>query len=644
MKKRFNCFILLRRKIRHNRMKRIDYLQIKGMVALWCLAFSLSAQSPVTRMNPTHWWIGMKKPALQVLVYGPNVGSSDWTMKPYQGVKLHRVEKVKNPNYLFLHLEIGTRAVAGDLEFVSKGKNKSTSFTFQLKARSGYQPKGLDPSDVVYLLMPDRFANGDPSNDSFANLADTVADRKNPFARHGGDLQGIQKNIPYFQELGVTALWLNPVIENDQKQTNEGGTLRSAYHGYGFTDHYSVDRRLGGNEAYKQLIRTAHQAGLKVIQDAVYNHVGINHWILRDLPFPEWLNQWPTFTQTSFKEPPVLDPHASEYDKKVMSDGWFMPFLPDLNQKDPRVANFLIQHAIWTVEEFGIDAWRIDTYMYNDLAFMNACNQALIDQYPSLFLFGESLASPVPNLAYFVKNKFNTSFSCNLESTVDYTLFQAIKSALNEPYSWGGGVNRLYGTLAQDFLFQAPELLVTYVDNHDEDRFFSVVGENKEKYKMGLGWLFTLRGIPQIYYGTELGIKNFKNPSDAEVRKDFPGGWPDDTQNAFDPAQRTPEQQEWFSYLQKLIRLRTTLPALSQGKFTQFMPFQDGVYVYFRHTEAQRIMVLSNTSSADQKISMDRFQELVKGSQKARNVLTQEEVGLNNLVLQPSQILLLELL
>ena len=625
-------------------MNRFYRFLFTGLVLFFYTGLNSHAQSLVSRMNPTHWWVGMENPDLQVLVYGPKIGLANWKLTSYRGVRLTRVEHVSNPNYVFLHLQISDKAKPGDLELVYSLNGQAQIQKFALKARSGYQPQGLSPADVVYLLMPDRFANGDPSNDAFADMADPIVDRKNPFARHGGDLQGIQKNLPYFKELGVTALWLNPVIENDQAQTNEGGTLRSAYHGYGFTDHYAIDRRLGGNQAYKEMIRAAHQAGLKVIQDAVYNHAGINHWILQDLPFPEWLNQWPSFTQTSFKEPPVLDPHASEYDKKVMSNGWFMPFLPDLNQKDPRVARFLIQHALWTVEEFGIDAWRIDTYMYNDLDFMNACNAALKKQYPTLFLFGESLATPVPNLAYFVANRLQSDFSCNLESTVDYTLFQAIKSALNEPYSWHGGVNRLYGTLAQDFLFQNPELLVTYLDNHDEDRFFSVVGKDPAKYKMGLGWLFTLRGIPQIYYGTELGVKNFKDPSDAEVRKDFPGGWAEDNQNAFDANQRTTEQADWFAYVQKLTKLRTSTPALSIGKFTQFMPFQDGVYVYFRHTDGQRLMVLSNTGDRRQPIGLDRFQEILRGATQARNALTGELVNLTTLSLEPAQFLLLEIL
>ena len=372
------------------------------MKHFFCLFFQISslfytnifAQNPeIKRIDPTNWYVGMKHPKLQLLVYGKNIG--DCVVKiNYEGVKLVNTTPAENPNYLFLDLEIATNAKPGTFSidfdkviYVPKGRKKTLvpkpiklSYTYELKARTA-KPKEVNSSDFIYLILPDRFSNGDLTNDKFANMADTTVDRKNPFLRHGGDLQGITNHLGYFKDLGVTALWLNPVIENDQPQTNEGGAMRSAYHGYGFTDHYNVDRRLGGNKAYLQMIEAAHNQGLKVIQDAVYNHAGKNHWILKDLPMKNWLNQWEKYTNTSYRDEPVYDPYASKIDKDEMLRGWFVPFLPDLNQKNEFVSNYLIQHALWTVEYFGIDGWRVDTYQYNEPEFMLKCNQALYDEY-----------------------------------------------------------------------------------------------------------------------------------------------------------------------------------------------------------------------------------------------------------------------
>lgn len=617
---------------------------ITSLLLVMALSVAHAQQSPVKRMNPTNWWVGMKSPELQVLFYGDKLATHTLTLKPYKGVVLKKVHKVENPNYLFADLEIRPDARAGKLEFVFTSGKSTVTQTYELRPKNPYQPKGVSPADFVYLLMPDRFANGDPSNDKFADMADPLMDRTSPWLRHGGDLQGITNHLGYFTDLGVTALWLNPVIENDQPTTDEGGTKRSAYHGYGFTDHYSVDRRFGGNDAYKTMIDEAHKRGLKVIQDAVYNHVGINHWILKDLPFKAWLNQWDTFTQTSFKEPAVLDPHASAYDRRIMSDGWFMPFLPDLNQKNEFVAKFLIQHAIWTVAYFNIDAWRIDTYMYNDMAFMNRCNAALLTEYPNMLLFGESLATTVANQAAFVRNNINgLPFACNLPSTLDNQFFVAVKDALNQKYGWSDGVNRLYNLLVQDYLYKRPDLLVTYLDNHDEHRFLSVIGEDIDKYKMGLAWLMTIRGIPQIYYGTELGVKNFKDPTDAEVRKDFVGGWKEDKENKFLKSGRNQRENELYDFMKTLAQYRKTSPALTQGKFMQFMPYDDGMYVYFRYTDTSKVMVVSNTGEKEKGLDLKRFAEQLKGATTALDVMTGQRVSLDKLMIGPKKFFVLEL-
>ena len=359
----------------------------------------------------------MKGLFMRLLVYGKNINDCEVKIN-YAGVTLEKVNKVENPNYLFLDLNIAPETQAGQFTVelsktiqVQKGKKKfidqiiKISQPFQLKPRT-QKPQEINSKDFVYLILPDRFSNGDLSNDKFADMADPESDRKNPYLRHGGDLLGIQNHLDYFTELGVTTLWLNPVIENNQPQTNEGGVMRSAYHGYGFTDHYNVDKRLGGNDAYKKLIEAAHAKGIKIIQDAVYNHVGINHWFLKDMPSKDWLNQWDKYTNTSYKDQPLIDVNGSEIDRKVTEKGWFTPFLPDLNQNNPFLANYLIQHALWSVEQFGLDAWRIDTYIYNDLNFMNRCNKALLDEYPNIHIFGESAVNTVVSQAYFVKNNF----------------------------------------------------------------------------------------------------------------------------------------------------------------------------------------------------------------------------------------------
>ena len=433
-------------------------------------------------------------------------------------------------------------------------------------------------------------------------------------------------HLDYLSELGVTALWMTPVLDNNQPQTNEGGAQRSAYHGYGFTDHYAIDRRLGGNAAYKNLVQQAHTKGMKVVQDAVYNHVGINHWFVKDLPSPDWLHQWASYTNTSYKYQPITDPHAAAIDRKVTLDGWFVPFLPDLNQNNPFVANYLIQHALWTVEEFGVDSWRIDTYMYNDQPFMNRCNAALLAEYPKIHIFGESWVNNAVDQAYYTRNRINFPFKSNQPGGLDFVVYSAILDALRQNFSWDDGVNRLYAALAQDAVYEDPTKLVTFLENHDTDRYFSVVGEDFAKYKMGVTWLLTTRGIPHWYYGTEILMKNFKNPSDAEVRRDFPGGFPGDRENKFTAAGRTRPEAEAFDFVKKLAAYRKASPVLHSGKLMQYLP-QNGTYVYFRYDAAKTVLVATNTNDGEINLDMARFSERTTDFTKARNVLTNETLN-----------------
>jgi glycosidase len=597
---------------------------------------TVAQDAQIQRVNPTNWWVGMKNPTVQLMVYGPNAGTLAYSLN-YPGVKLSKTHTVENPNYAFLDLVISPTAKAGTLKLMGKKGSQTLTQPFVLNARDK-SPKGqgVTDADFIYLAMPDRFANGDPANDKFADMADPNADRANPFYRHGGDLAGAAQHLDYLKDLGVTAIWFTPVLENNQPLTNEGGVMRSAYHGYGFTDHYAIDKRLGGNDAYKTFVKKAHADGLKVVQDAVYNHVGINHWFIKDMPMKNWLHQWPTYTNTSYKYQPITDPHAAEIDRRVTLDGWFVPFLPDLNQSNPFVANFLIQHALWTVEEFGVDAWRVDTYMYNDQPFMNRCNAALMTEYPKIHIFGESWVNNVVDQAYYTRNKIDFPFKSNQPGGLDFVLYSAMLEGLKQNFSWDDGVNRPYQALAQDAVYADPTKLVTFLDNHDTDRYLSVIGDDFDKYKIGLTWLLTTRGIPSMYYGTEILMKNFKDPSDAEVRRDFPGGFSGDKENKFEAAGRTDKENDAFNFVKKLANYRRVTPALHSGKLTQYLP-QNGTYVYFRYDVGKTVMVATN--STDKEISLDtaRFSERMNGFTSAKNVLTDEKLTNLKLVKLPAK-------
>ncbi len=585
----------------------------------------------IDRVNPTNWWVGMKNPSVQLLIHGPGAGTLAYTIS-YPGVKLVKTNTVENPNYAFLDLVIAPTAKPGKVQIVGKKGSQTVAHSWEMLARNN-SPKGqgVTAADFIYLAIPDRFANGDPSNDKFADMRDPNLDRANPFFRHGGDLQGAAQRIPYLKDLGVTAVWFTPVLENNQPLTNEGGTMRASYHGYGFTDQYNVDRRLGGNAAYKSYVQQAHAAGLKVVQDAVYNHVGNTHWILQDLPMKSWLHQWPTYTNTTYRYTPITDPHAAQIDRKITLDGWFVPFLPDLNQQNPYVANYLIENAIWSVENFGVDAWRIDTYLYNDQPFMNRCNAALLAEYPRIHIFGESAVTNVVDQAYYTRNKIDFPFKSNQPGGLDFVLEGAMLAGLKEAGTpaatgWDGGPQHLYQTLAQDVVYQDPTKLVTFLDNHDHDRYLSVIGDDLDKYKMGLTWLLTTRGIPSMYYGTEILMKNFKDPTDAEVRRDFPGGWPGDKEDKFTAAGRTARENEAFDFVKKLATYRRGHPVLHDGKLMQYLP-ENGLYVYFRYDATGTVMVASNGTDKPATLPTARFSERLSGFTKARNVMTGESLG-----------------
>ena len=619
------------------------------LLAVYLFVTSSAFAAAEYTVYPTHWWTGMKHNQVQLIIHGEGLGAITSVSTSYPGVKVLKLHKAENPRYLFVDILIGPETRPGILNFTLSGSGSKKLLAYTLKKKSTAngrtRVKGVQASDLVYLIMPDRFSNGDPSNDYFPDMRDTGHDRNNPFDRHGGDLKGVQNHLSYLEELGVTSIWMTPVVENDMTRTMEGGTSRSTYHGYAFTDHYQVDRRLGGNQAYKDLIDAAHARGMKIIQDAVYNHVGNDHWFIRDMPMKDWVNQWPAYQNTSYKEQPLIDPYASAIDKKVAVDGWFTPFLVDLNQRNPYVSTFLIQYALWATEEFGIDGWRVDTYFYSDPVFLNRINDALIREFPTLTVFGEAWVQNPMFSAYFCENNMNLPFKHNCQGVTDFPVYFSLVDALKQPYGWNEGVNKLYQVLAQDGLYRNPMRNCIFLTNHDLDRIYSVIGEDLDRFKMGMNLLLTLRGIPQLYYGDEVLMKNFKDPSDAEVRKDFPGGWPDDKpkDNRFTREGRSDKQNEAFDHVSKLAQFRKTSTAIGSGKLMQYLP-KDGLYVYFRYDAKQTVMTISHTGDKKVKPDWNWYQERLKGFARVRDVVSGKIMELHQVELEPKSSFVFELL
>ncbi|HVY74258.1 MAG TPA: glycoside hydrolase family 13 protein, partial [Puia sp.] len=543
------------------------------------------AQQPLS-VYPANWFTGMKRPQLQLMIHATGIGNFQAALEhAYPGVSLKSVQRVKNKNYLFINLQIMPEARPETVDIVLQNGKSVEKIRYPLyakKAGNGTRyAAGIRSSDFVYLIMPDRFSNGDPSNDRFAGLRDTVCNRNNPLARHGGDLQGVINHLDYIRDLGVTAIWLCPVIENDMPPEKEPSGSLSGYHGYWFTNHYRIDPRFGGDSAYKRFVAAVHAKGLKVIQDAVYNHIGEAHWWMSDLPTADWINQWPQYQNTNHREQAMFDLHGSAKDKEIMEAGWFVPHLPDLNLKNPLLATFMIQNAIWMTETYELDGWRVDTYKYCYEPFLNDLNNALAAEFPSLTSFGEAWVNTVPAAAYFCRNNMNIPFKHNLQGVTDFPLCFAMLDAIGKKSGWDDGVNRIYATLALDLLYKNPLYNCIFLDNHDMDRFYSVAGEDYAGFEIGMGLLLTMRGIPQLYYGTEILMKNFKNPSDAQVREDFPGGFPGDPVNKFQSSGRTELENLAHDYIAKLAGFRKTAPALGNGALMQYVP-SNGLYVYFR--------------------------------------------------------------
>ncbi len=593
---------------------------IKSLLTLLVclLSTSVFAQLPaLERIEPANWWVGMKNPKLQLIVHGNQIAKREVKLN-YPGVSLVAVHKVENPNYLFLDLEITPAAVAGKfpIQFTLKGK-KTLNYTYELKNRDAklVKAQGVNTADFIYLIMPDRFANGDKTNDVIKGMKETSLNRDSMYHRHGGDIQGIINNLDYLQDLGVTALWINPLLTNDQPKTS--------YHGYANTENYQIDPRYGTNELYKKLVDELHKRGMKMVKDLVHNHFGSQHWTVLDLPSKDWLNQWASFTRTNYREQTHFDPYVAQADKDQMVKGWFDFHMPDPNQKNPFLRNYITQSHIWWVEYAGVDAFRLDTYTYNDLDYMAEWAKLIKAEYPTLNSFGETMVQAVPSQSYFTEGRLlNQPIETGLDGVTDFQALSGINEALNGKFGWTDGVVRLYITFSYDYQYKDPNKNVVFLDNHDLNRFYSVVNEDFTKYKSGIAWLFTTRGIPQWYYGTEILMPGTTTP-DGKVRLDFKGGWPEDTLNKFTAAGRTEKENEAFNYVRKLANYRKNSEALKFGKMMQFIP-QDGIYVWFRYTDQQTIMMVMNGEEKEQTVKTERFAERTSGFSKAVNVANDE--------------------
>jgi len=587
------------------------------------------------RVEPPFWFVGMAKPELEVLIYDQNIKDYEVSISKAEGVRLVTDYKVENPNYRFVALEIGPGAKPGKFNIVLKKGSDTKTYPYEIKPHPTVKPKPVNSSDFIYLAMPDRFANGDPSNDSYPDMNQVGVNRQKMYFRHGGDLQGVLNHLDYLSELGVTALWLNPVMENNQPY--------ESYHGYAVTDFYNVDKRFGTNDLYKKLVDECHKRGIKVVMDIIFNHCGDQHWFIKDVPTEDWVHQWPELTKPVYRGSINTDPYKSEWDQAHVANGWFDNHMPDLNQKNPRLANYLIQNIVWWTAYSGQDAYRVDTYYYPNQKFTADWSARMEAEFPGILNFGEVWVENVSTLAYYTKdNGLSKDFNYHLPSAKDFPLMFATTDALTQKNEWLTGAIRLYMTLSQDFLYENPFLNVLFLDNHDLSRFYSVMSEDLDKLKAGYTFMMTTRGIPSLYYGTEILLTGYTNP-DGKVRQDFPGGWSGDAANKFTAAGRSEKENLAFNYFKKLANYRKENAVLQTGKLTQFVP-EDGVYVYFRHNSDKTVMCVMNCNDGPKTVATKKFAERMAGFTKAKNVMTDEQLSsLDNIQIGRYTTLVLEL-
>lgn len=602
---------------------RMRFFSIFTILSLFLLSI-VSVKAQIQKVEPPFWYAGMNNPELQIMFYGKNIAQYEASVS--NNVVIKNIVKTENPNYLFVTIDT-QNLKASELVFSFKTKNK-VAFThkYSLKKRraNSADRKSYDASDMMYLIMPDRFANGNPKNDSHPALTEK-GNRQDPSGRHGGDIEGIIKNLNYIASLGATTIWSTPLLEDNDKQ--------HSYHTYGQSDVYKIDPRYGTNEDYVRLAAEMHKKEMKLVMDYVTNHWGITHWMIKDMPTKTWFNQFETFTQTHHRREAITDIHASKIDQEVCINGWFVPSMPDLNLKNPLVAKYLTQNAIWWIEYADLDGFRVDTYNYSDPAAMANWAKAVTNEYPNFNIVGEIWMHNQASLAYWQKDsKIGAieNYNSNLPSVMDFTLHNQIGSAFNEDTpTWDNGLIKFYNNFALDFLYPNPNNILVFAENHDTSRINDVYQYDFNKYKLAMTLLATVRGIPQLYYGSEIGMGGDKSKGDADIRQDFPGGWPGDKNNAFTKEGRTAEQSKYFDFTAKLFNWRKSNEAVHFGKMTHYIP-ENNTYIYFRYTDAKTVMVVFNNNATAQTLKTNRFKENIKNFTSGKDILTEKTFDLSS--------------
>ena len=597
------------------------------------------AFAQIDRVEPPFWYTDTNLSEVQIMFYGKNIAQNEVNVS--NGVVIKTVQKTENPNYLFVTIDT-KNVVPQDLLF-SFSKNKIVVFTksYSLKSRrkdSRFR-KGFDSSDMIYLLMPDRFANGNPNNDSTKETIEK-ANRANKDGRHGGDIEGIINNLDYIKSLGATAIWPTPLCEDNDE--------RGSYHTYGQSDVYKIDSRFGTNEDYVRLSAELHQRGMKNIMDYVTNHWGYKHWMMNDLPTYDWIHQFPGFKQTNYRMTSQFDPNAAQTDAQMCMDGWFVKSMPDLNQTNPLVLNYLIQNAIWWIEYADLDGFRVDTYSYCDKKGIATWTKAITDEYPHFNIVGEVWMHDQAQMAYWQKDsKIGAiqSYNSNLPSVMDFTLHDAINGGVfnEDKASWDKGIIKVYENFTNDFLYPNTNNILVFAENHDTNRFNQIYQGDIKKYQMAMSLVATVRGIPQLYYGSEIGMKGDKNVGDGDIRRDFPGGWKGDANNAFTADGRTKEQQQFFDFTAKLFNWRKGKSVIHTGKTTHYIP-ENNVYTYFRYNDAESVMVIINNSDEKQEVAVSRFKENTQQYTTGKDVISGQTINIkNNISIEAHSALILEL-
>lgn len=577
----------------------------------------------IKKVAPSFWWAGMKNPELQILLYGEELALSDVSVSG-EGIYLKETVRQDNPNYLLLYFDL-SEAKAQTFQILLKSGKKERRISYELKARGrkGEEVKGFTSEDVLYLIMPDRFANGCPENDVIDGMREKTVNRADGFARHGGDLQGISNHLDYIADLGATAIWLNPTQENDMES--------GSYHGYAITDYYQIDRRFGSNEDFCALVEKAHEKNLKVVMDMIFNHCGSENYLFKDKPSKDWFNYRSNYVQTSFKTASVMDIHASAFEKKIATDGWFTSVMPDFNQRNRHVARYLIQSSIWWIEYAGINGIRQDTHPYADFDFMSQWCKEVLDEYPYFNIVGETWLNSNVLVSYWQKDsKLAAPLNSNLPTVMDFPLQALINQAFDEETGeWGGGLYKLYDYQTQDLVYANPMNLLTFLDNHDTSRFAQTdeMAKNLKRYKQAMVFLLTTRGIPQIYYGTEILMTGDKGKGDGDLRKDFPGGWQGDTRNCFAKNGRTALENEAFEFTRQLLNWRKGNQVIGKGSLKHYS-IQNGVYVYQREFNGKSVVIIMNGTDDSKELDLAPYQEILP-RENALDVLTGKNVNLS---------------